>query len=55
MTTAAERERWRRNSLAYYYRQMETRQGRKRLAEYKRFRRRAIRIGIWPTTPEHRP
>jgi hypothetical protein len=51
MSTGTEREIWRRASLAFYYRTMETREGRERLAGYKRFRRRAIRCGIWRSRP----
>jgi hypothetical protein len=50
-----QRERRRIASLAYYRRQMETYEGRKRLAAYKRGRRWAIRRGLWPSNPVHRP
>jgi len=41
--------------VRYYARQTKTKAGLARLAEYKRYRRRAIRAGIWRTSPESRP
>lgn len=39
----------------YYERRSASKRGLAKMAEYKRWRRRCIRAGHWPTKPEARP